>query len=169
MEHAIDTSSEPTGAEPEICAWPLRLDHLEIGKDAVVASVDADDQALRQHILDMGLTPGTEVTMMKYAPMGDPIEIRLRGYELTLRRADAARIVLANIHDAHKLQRENAAVGSTEHPALGRRPIAPVPAPIRFPRGIPSPLPSPAIRTAARPPCSTSSPDRASTWATFPA
>ena len=137
MEHAIDTSSEPTGAEPEACAWPLRLDHLEIGKDAVVASVDADDQALRQHILDMGLTPGTEVTMMKYAPMGDPIEIRLRGYELTLRRADAARIVLANIHDAHKLQRENAAVGSTEHPA--------------------------------RPPCSTSSPDRTSTWATFPA
>ncbi|WP_288714491.1 FeoA family protein [uncultured Parolsenella sp.] len=51
----------------------------------------SDDVALRQHILDMGLTPGTEVTMMKYAPMGDPMEIRLRGYELTLRRADAHR------------------------------------------------------------------------------
>ena len=50
----------------------MRLDELEIGKDAVVASVDSDDAALRQHILDMGLTPGTEVTMMKYAPMGDP-------------------------------------------------------------------------------------------------
>lgn len=135
MEHAIDTSSEPTGAEPEACAWPLRLDHLEIGKDAVVASVDADDQALRQHILDMGLTPGTEVTMMKYAPMGDPIEIRLRGYELTLRRADAARIVLANIHDAHKLQRENAAVGSTEHPALGEKTYRPRPGAHPIPAG----------------------------------
>ena len=61
----------------------MKLDTLEIGKDAVVASVASDDQALRQHILDMGLTPGTEVTMMKYAPMGDPLEIRLRGYELT--------------------------------------------------------------------------------------
>lgn len=135
MEHAIDTSSEPTGAEPEACAWPLRLDHLEIGKDAVVVSVDADDQALRQHILDMGLTPGTEVTMMKYAPMGDPIEIRLRGYELTLRRADAARIVLANIHDAHKLQRENAAVGSTEHPALGEKTYRPRPGAHPIPAG----------------------------------
>ena len=44
----------------------MKLDTLEIGKDAVVASVTSDDQALRQHILDMGLTPGTEVTMMKY-------------------------------------------------------------------------------------------------------
>ena len=75
----------------------MRLDELEIGKDAVVASVDSDDAALRQHILDMGLTPGTEVTMMKYAPMGDPVEIRLRDYELTLRRADAARIELVDV------------------------------------------------------------------------
>lgn len=137
MEHAIDTSSEPTGTEPEACVWPLRLDHLEIGKDAVVASVDSDAQALRQHILDMGLTPGTEVTMMKYAPMGDPIEIRLRGYELTLRRADAARIALANIHDAHKLQRENAAVGSTEHPALGEKAYRPRPGAHSIPAGNP--------------------------------
>mgnify|MGYP000246522823 CR=1 FL=1 len=70
----------------------MRLDELEIGKDAVVAQVSSDDAALHQHILDMGLTPGTEVTMVKYAPMGDPLELRLRGYELTLRRADAARI-----------------------------------------------------------------------------
>ena len=77
----------------------MKLDTLEIGKDAVVASVASDDQALRQHILDMGLTPGTEVTMMKYAPMGDPLEIRLRGYELTLRKDDAARIELVDVHD----------------------------------------------------------------------
>ena len=72
----------------------MRLDSLEIGKDAIIASVESSDGALRQHILDMGLTPGTEVTMMKYAPMGDPMEIRLRGYELTLRRDDASRIEL---------------------------------------------------------------------------
>ena len=69
----------------------MTLDELEIGKDAIVASVDCDDASLRQHIFDMGLTPGIEVTMIKLAPMGDPMEIRLRGYELTLRRDDAAR------------------------------------------------------------------------------
>ncbi len=107
------------------CAWPMRLDALEIGKDAIVASVDSDDAALRQHILDMGLTPGTEVTMMKHAPMGDPLEIRLRGYELTLRRADAARIGLVGIHDAHNAVRENPSGPMLDHPALGecaRRP-----------------------------------------------
>ena len=85
----------------------MRLDKLEIGKDAIVASVDSDDAALYQHILDMGLTPGTEVTMMKHAPMGDPVEIRLRDYELTLRLADAARIELVDVHDAHNAPREN--------------------------------------------------------------
>ena len=70
----------------------MRLDELEIGKDAIIASVESDDDALRQHILDMGLTPGTEVTMMKLAPMGDPIEIRVRGYELTLRVEEAQKI-----------------------------------------------------------------------------
>lgn len=97
----------------------MKLDTLEIGKDAVVASVASDDQALRQHILDMGLTPGTEVTMMKYAPMGDPLEIRLRGYELTLRKDDAARIELVDVHDTDTGPRTNAAIGTTEHPALG--------------------------------------------------
>ena len=97
----------------------VKLDTLEIGKDAVVASVASDDQALRQHILDMGLTPGTEVTMMKYAPMGDPLEIRLRGYELTLRKDDAARIELVGVHDTDTGPRANAAIGTTEHPALG--------------------------------------------------
>ena len=103
----------------------MRLDSLEIGKDAIIASVDADDTALRQHILDMGLTPGIEVTMMKYAPMGDPMEIRLRGYELTLRRDDAARIEVRDIHDAHNCPRKNAATGRTAHPALGEEPAHP--------------------------------------------
>lgn len=103
----------------------MKLDTLEIGKDAVVASVTSDDQALRQHILDMGLTPGTEVTMMKYAPMGDPLEIRLRGYELTLRKDDAARIELVGIHDTDMGPRANAAIGMTEHPALGEGTYSP--------------------------------------------
>ena len=77
-------ATEPSPAET--------LDRLAIGASARIASVDADDAQLRQHILDMGLTPGTVVTMVKEAPMGDPLELRLRGYELTLRKAEAARI-----------------------------------------------------------------------------
>ena len=97
----------------------MRLDELEIGKDAIIASVESDDAALRQHILDMGLTPGTEVTMMKLAPMGDPMEIRLRGYELTLRRADASRIELAGIHNTDAVPRDAPRASETAHPALG--------------------------------------------------
>ncbi len=103
----------------------MRLDNLEIGKDAIVASVDSDDAALHQHILDMGLTPGIEVTMMKYAPMGDPLEIRLRGYELTLRRDTAARIEIRDVHDAHNNPRKNPEVGRTAHPVLGEGPARP--------------------------------------------
>ncbi len=115
----------------------MKLDTLEIGKDAVVASVTSDDQALRQHILDMGLTPGTEVTMMKYAPMGDPLEIRLRGYELTLRKDDAARIELVGVHDTDTGPRVNAAIGMTEHPALGEGTYSPRAAKTAVPEGAP--------------------------------
>lgn len=115
----------------------MKLDTLEIGKDAVVASVASDDQALRQHILDMGLTPGTEVTMMKYAPMGDPLEIRLRGYELTLRKDDAARIELVDVHDTDTGPRVNAAIGTTEHPALGEDTYSPRAAKTAVPEGAP--------------------------------
>ena len=115
----------------------VKLDTLEIGKDAVVASVTSDDQALRQHILDMGLTPGTEVTMMKYAPMGDPLEIRLRGYELTLRKDDAARIELVGVHDTDTGPRANAAIGTTEHPARGEGTYSPRAAKTAVPEGAP--------------------------------
>ncbi len=97
----------------------VKLDELEIGKDAIIASVASDDVALHQHILDMGLTPGTEVTMMKYAPMGDPMEIHLRGYELTLRRDTAARIELVDVHDTDTVARHALQTGSVAHPALG--------------------------------------------------
>ena len=68
----------------------MTLDKLEVGKDAVIQAVRCQEPSLRKHILDMGLTPGTEVTLVKIAPMGDPIEVRVRGYELTLRKDYAA-------------------------------------------------------------------------------
>ena len=58
------------------------LDKLKVGQDAIIVSVENDDKALRAHILNMGLTPGVEVTLIKTAPLGDPMEFRLRGYEL---------------------------------------------------------------------------------------
>ena len=99
----------------------MNLDELEIGKDAVVASVDCDEPSLRQHILDMGLTPGVEVTLMKRAPMGDPLEVRVRGYELTLRRADAAHIVLTQVHDMHDLPQGRERLEASPHPAIGEK------------------------------------------------
>ena len=62
----------------------MTLAELDIGKDAIIESVVCEEISLRKHILDMGLTPGVEVTLIKTAPMGDPLEIRIRGYELTL-------------------------------------------------------------------------------------
>lgn len=99
----------------------MTLDELEIGKDAVVASVDCEEASLRQHILDMGLTPGVEVTLMKRAPMGDPLEIRLRGYELTLRRDDAAHIALTGVHDMHDVPRGRERLEASPHPAIGEK------------------------------------------------
>ena len=70
----------------------MTLDELGIGKDAIIEAVNCESLSLRKHILDMGLTPDTEVTLVKIAPMGDPLELRVRGYELTLRKEDAAKI-----------------------------------------------------------------------------
>ena len=61
----------------------LTLGDLHIGQDAIIRVVGGEGE-LRHHLLDMGLTPGTEVTLRKTAPMGDPIEVELRGYELTV-------------------------------------------------------------------------------------
>ena len=69
----------------------MTLKDLSIGKTATVCSVGGEG-ALRQHFLDMGLIPTADVTMVKYAPMGDPVEIRIHSYELTLRLEDAAKI-----------------------------------------------------------------------------
>lgn len=72
----------------------MTLDKLEIGKKGIITKVGGE-RALRLRLLDMGLIPKTEVTVYKVAPMGDPIELFLRGYSLTLRKEDAANIELA--------------------------------------------------------------------------
>ena len=97
----------------------MTLDQLAPGKDAIIHEVRCEETALRKHILDMGLTPGTEVTMIKAAPMGDPLEIRTRGYELTLRKADAAKIELRDIHEAHEFRRDSRCLLTIPHPGMG--------------------------------------------------
>lgn len=97
----------------------MSLDKLQVGKDAVISSINCENKALRAHILDMGLTPGVEVTLIKTAPMGDPLEIRVRGYELTLRKSDAAKIEIEDIHDAHDCRRKNKTFEDIEHSQKG--------------------------------------------------
>lgn len=79
----------------------MKLNELEIGKKAKIISVAGEGQ-LRHHILDMGLIPGTVVTLVKYAPMGDPMELLVRGYELTLRVDDAKLIGIEPVSNAEK-------------------------------------------------------------------
>ena len=79
----------------------MTLKDLEIGSSAIITSVGGEG-ALRQHFLDMGVIPGAEVTLIKYAPMGDPMELRIHGYELTLRVADAAKIGIQVLTAAEK-------------------------------------------------------------------
>ena len=71
----------------------MTIDDLKIGQAGPIAQVGGEG-ALRLRFLDMGLIPGTRVTLRKVAPMGDPIQIQVRGYELTIRREDAAKITL---------------------------------------------------------------------------
>ena len=105
----------------------MTLRELEIGKSAKVVSVGGEG-ALRQHFLDMGVIPGVVVTLEKYAPMGDPMELRLHGYELTLRLADAEQITIEKLA-ARPERGENASDSAgaggdgkkprMEHPGLG--------------------------------------------------
>ena len=81
----------------------MKLDNLAIGKSAVIVSVGGTG-ALRQHFLDMGLIQGVEVTVVKYAPMGDPIEIKIHDYELTLRKEDAQKIEVKEITKKEELK-----------------------------------------------------------------
>ena len=96
----------------------MTLKDLNIGETAVVGTVGGEG-ALRQHFLDMGLIPGEEVTLVKFAPMGDPMELSIHGYELTLRLDDAARIgvTLAKAPAVKKAAAESEK--PVEHPGLG--------------------------------------------------
>lgn len=100
----------------------MTLKELKIGESAVISEVGGEG-SLRQHFLDMGVIPGAEVTLTKYAPMGDPMELRLHGYELTLRLADAAKIGVKPLTQTAKTPagRELVTVGVSrrEHPGLG--------------------------------------------------
>ncbi len=95
----------------------MRLNELKTGESARIERVGGEG-ALRQHFLDMGVIPGAEVTLVKLAPMGDPMELRIHGYELTLRLADAEKIEITGIESASE-HRERAERKRTPHPGLG--------------------------------------------------
>ena len=96
----------------------MTLRELQPGKTATILSVGGEG-ALRQHLLDMGLIQGTEVTVVKYAPMGDPVELRIHGYELTLRLADAEKIEIEKISEKQEHSFPEKKRVKREHPGLG--------------------------------------------------
>ncbi len=96
----------------------MKLSELKPGKSARVTAVGGEG-ALRQHFLDMGLIPGVEVTMIQLAPMGDPMELRLRGYELTLRLHDAEKIEITEAAAVSVPAHDKAARKPADHPGLG--------------------------------------------------
>ncbi|MBS6196294.1 MAG: ferrous iron transport protein B [Clostridiales bacterium] len=96
----------------------MTLKDLQIGKTATILSVGGEG-ALRQHLLDMGLIQGTEVTVVKYAPMGDPIELRLHGYELTIRLADAEKIEITDTCQPKQKEKKREQTASVFHPGYG--------------------------------------------------
>lgn len=99
----------------------MTLDELKIGQSAIITKVGGDG-ALRQHFLDMGVIPGSELTLVKFAPMGDPMQLLIHGYELTLRKDDAAKIDIdicptCEVGEPHQPAEQSSA--RTEHPGLG--------------------------------------------------
>ena len=97
----------------------MTLKDLEIGQTAVIDVVGGEG-ALRQHFLDMGVIPGAEVTLEKFAPMGDPMELRIHGYELTLRLADAEKFAVHTVKSREQTKTTAERLGeNTEHPGLG--------------------------------------------------
>ena len=117
----------------------MTLKELKPGESAVVEEVGGEG-SLRQHFLDMGVIPGTEVTLVKYAPMGDPMQLNIHGYELTLRLADADKI---NVHKIKEKQESKKKKKKTvPHPGFGEEG--------KFhPKGSGNPLPDDTILTYA--------------------
>ncbi len=96
----------------------MKLKEMAVGEHAKIESVGGKG-ALRQHLLDMGVIPGSEVTLIKYAPMGDPMEIRIHDYELTLRLEDAQKITVKHIDKLVSANKPGKAKRKTEHLGLG--------------------------------------------------
>lgn len=99
----------------------MTLDELKIGQSAIITKVGGDG-ALRQHFLDMGVIPGSELTLVKFAPMGDPMQLLIHGYELTLRKDDAAKIdidICPTCEGGEPHQPAELSSARTEHPGLG--------------------------------------------------
>ena len=96
----------------------MTLKQLQIGESAVIESVGGHG-ALRQHFLDMGMIPGVEVTVVKFAPMGDPMEIQLHGYELTLRLEEADQIEISRVIKTNRDHKNTDHMKVSEHPGLG--------------------------------------------------
>ena len=119
-----------------------KLNELKPGQSARIEQVGGEG-ALRQHFLDMGVIPGAEVTMMKFAPLGDPMELRIHGYELTLRLADAEKILITPLQSTSS---EASSLSSRKkkhpHPGLGEEGIF-------HPKGTGTPLPDGTLLTFA--------------------
>ena len=95
----------------------MKLNELEIEQTGIIKEVEGEG-ALRQHFLDMGVIPGAEITLVKFAPMGDPVEFKIQGYELTLRLADAEKITVEKT-DKKAVESEAVQRIPKEHPGLG--------------------------------------------------
>lgn len=119
----------------------MKLKDLKIGESARIDVVGGDG-SLRQHFFDMGVIPGTEATIVKFAPMGDPMELEIRGYELTLRLDDADQIEVTKIESRTEKTHQNKKKKKTIHPALGEPGVAHV-------KGSGAPLPNDALLTFA--------------------
>ncbi len=96
----------------------MTLQELKPGQSARITAVGGEG-ALRQHFLDMGVIPGAELTVMKLAPLGDPMELRIHGYELTLRLADAAKISVSDPREESRASKTEHRSRRREHPGLG--------------------------------------------------
>lgn len=119
----------------------MKLSDLKPGQSGRIEVVGGEGN-LRQHFLDMGVIPGAEVSVIKYAPMGDPVELRLHGYELTLRLADADKIEIKKVETSKTENTVSRERRKTEHPGLGEEG--------RFhPKGSGNPLPDGTILTFA--------------------
>ncbi|MBQ6489297.1 MAG: ferrous iron transport protein B [Solobacterium sp.] len=119
----------------------MKLNSLKPGETGRILTVGGDGM-LRQHFLDMGVIPGAEITLVKLAPMGDPMEFRLHGYELTLRVADAEQITIEPAQKTETVRNDVHNYKKTDHPGLGEEG--------RFhPKGTGNPLPDDTILTFA--------------------